>query len=247
MQFHVFGYTRSSRGGPADDISFGLPAFYYGEVIGRATLLLLGFPPMLLWMLLLAISFATGDQGDNTRIVLFGVFGTLFVASYAPSAGTSPFAISAEVFPLVIREVGHSIAVAINFILLGITLLVFPILRNAMGGYSAILGLFVGFSRLSVSVTLSHVQAALNFLAFILCFIFVPETKGRYVQPFYPRIIEQWRLTRACIELSKNSSSLSISQQGYTSAIVFSISPSGWQCAFSSQPRSNCDSCNRRM
>jgi hypothetical protein len=98
---------------------------------------------MFLWMLLLAISFKTGEQDGSTRPVLFGVFGILFAMFYSPTAGTSPFAISAEVFPLVIREVGHSLAVAVNFVLLGVILLVFPIMSNAMGGYSGGLGLFV--------------------------------------------------------------------------------------------------------
>jgi MFS family permease len=145
---------------------FGLPAFFYTDKIGRATLLLLGFPWMFLWMLILSISFITGEEDGSTRPVLFGVFGILFMAAYSPSAGTSPFAISAEVFPLVIREVGHSLAVAANFFLLGVILLVFPIMTQAMGGYKGSLGLFAG----------------LNIVAFILCFLFVPETKGRSLE-----------------------------------------------------------------
>ena len=97
---------------------------------------------------MLAISFKTGEQNGSTRPVLFGVFGILFMIFYSPTAGTSPFAISAEVFPLVIREVGHSIAVMVNFVLLGVILLVFPIMTQAMGGYGASLGLFVSYSTL---------------------------------------------------------------------------------------------------
>ncbi|EHK97039.1 putative Myo-inositol transporter 2 [Glarea lozoyensis 74030] len=83
-----------------------------------------------------------------------------------PTAGTSPFAISAEVFPLVVREVGHSFAVSVNFIGLGIMLLVFPSLSDAMGGYRGSLSLF----------------AALNLVALVLCYLFVPETKGRTLE-----------------------------------------------------------------
>ncbi|KAF2746755.1 hypothetical protein M011DRAFT_403878 [Sporormia fimetaria CBS 119925] len=144
---------------------FGLPAFYYGDSIGRATLLLLGFPFMFFFMLLLA--FFDTPQGGDTQGVLFGVFGLLFMIAYSPTAGTSPFAISAEVFPLIVREVGHSLAVTVNFVLLGFVLLVFPIMSEAMGGgYRRSLGLF----------------AALNVVAFILCFLFVPETRGRTIE-----------------------------------------------------------------
>jgi len=105
-------------------------------------MLLLGFFPMFVLMLILAFCFETG-QDSNARLPLVGVFGILFIIAYSPTAGTSPFAISAEVFPLVVREVGHSIAVAVNFIGLGIVLLIFPFLSDAMGGYTASLSLFV--------------------------------------------------------------------------------------------------------
>jgi hypothetical protein len=97
---------------------------------------------MFFWMLMLAISYEIGADDGNSRPVLFGVFAILFMIFYSPTAGTSPFAISAEVFPLVIREVGHSLAVAVNFVLLGFVLLLFPIMSREMGE-SASLGLFV--------------------------------------------------------------------------------------------------------
>ncbi|KAF2280456.1 MFS general substrate transporter [Westerdykella ornata] len=145
---------------------FGIPAFYYGETIGRATLLLLGFPFMFLFMLLLAIFFGIREPGEHSLTVLFGIFGLLFMISYSPTAGTSPFAISAEVFPLVIREVGHSLAVTVNFVLLGVVLLVFPSLSDNKGAYGSSLGLFAG----------------LNVIAFVLCYLYVPETKGRTLE-----------------------------------------------------------------
>ncbi|KAN0071903.1 Sugar transporter domain containing protein [Elaphomyces granulatus] len=140
---------------------FGLPAFWLLDRVGRSTMLLLGFIPMSILMLVLAFSFEPQATGDPNNIPLAGVFGILFVIAYSPTAGTSPFAISAEVFPLVVREVGHSLSVAVNFIGLGLVLLFFPSLSSAMGGYRQSLSLF----------------AALNLLAFGLCYLFVPETK----------------------------------------------------------------------
>ncbi|OXV10921.1 hypothetical protein Egran_01318 [Elaphomyces granulatus] len=140
---------------------FGLPAFWLLDRVGRSTMLLLGFIPMFILMLVLAFSFKAQATGDPSNIPLAGVFGIFFVIVYSPTVGTSPFAISAEVFPLVVREVGHSLSVAVNFIGLGLVLLFFPSLSSAMGGYRQSLSLF----------------AALNILAFGLCYLFVPETK----------------------------------------------------------------------
>lgn len=105
-------------------------------------MLLLGFVPMFVFMLVLAFSFKTGVEGD-ARVPLVSIFGILFIIAYSPTAGTSPFAISAEVFPLVVREVGHSLAVFVNFVGLGIVLLVFPSMAGGMHGYRGALGLFV--------------------------------------------------------------------------------------------------------
>jgi hypothetical protein len=108
-------------------------------------MLLLGFVPMFVLMLILAFSFKEGVDGD-ARVPLVSVFGILFIIAYSPTAGTSPFAISAEVFPLVVREVGHSLAVAVNFIGLGFVPSIFPSLSRAMGGYRGSLSLFVSTS-----------------------------------------------------------------------------------------------------
>lgn len=133
---------------------FGIPSFWLLENVGRATMILLGLPFMFLFMLALAFGFKTGESGD-LRAGLVGAFGILFLIAYSPTAGPAPFAISAEVFPLVVREVGHSLAVAVNFVGLGIVLQIFPSLSNAMGGYTASLGLFVRISLLGLSLNIS--------------------------------------------------------------------------------------------
>jgi nitrate/nitrite transporter NarK len=132
----------SSSNSMLTNVRFGTPAFWLLDRIGRTTMLLLGFLPMFVLMLVLAFCFKTNQDG-SARVPLVGVFGMLFIVAYSPTAGTSPFAISAEVFPLVVREVGHSIAVAVNFLGLGFVLLIFPSLSDAMGGYTASLSLFV--------------------------------------------------------------------------------------------------------
>lgn len=96
---------------------------------------------MFILLLITALLFQIPEK--NVRLVLVSIFGILYVMAYAPTAGPAPFAISAEVFSLVTREMGHSLAVGVNFVSLGIVLLIFPSLSDAMGGLTASLALFV--------------------------------------------------------------------------------------------------------
>jgi hypothetical protein len=79
--------------------------------------------------------------------------------------GTSPFSISAEVFPLVSREAGMAVSVAINLLGAGILVLVFPMLMHQIGTTGS-LCMFAG----------------LNVVAFVLVYLFVPETRRRTLE-----------------------------------------------------------------
>jgi MFS family permease len=80
----------------------GLPAYWLSDRIGRSIMLALGFPNMAWSMLVFAFLFKISDP--SVQIPLVSIFAVIFVLFYAPTAGTSPFSISAEVFPLVSRE-----------------------------------------------------------------------------------------------------------------------------------------------
>lgn len=142
---------------------FGLPAYWLSDKIGRSNMLCIGLPNTAWSMLAFAFLFKIQDQ--SIRTPLFGVFAVIFVAFYAPTAGTSPFSISAEVFPLVSREAGMAVSVAVNLLGAGILVLVFPFLLNVIGGTSA-------FS----------IFAGLNLVAFVLVYLFVPETRMRTLE-----------------------------------------------------------------
>jgi hypothetical protein len=81
------------------DNSFGLPAFWLLDRVGRATMLLLDFVPMFVLMLAPAFSFKDGPHGD-AHVALVGTFGLLFFVAYSPTAGTSPFRHIGRGFPL---------------------------------------------------------------------------------------------------------------------------------------------------
>lgn len=141
---------------------FGLPAYWLSDVIGRSIMLALGLPNMAWSMLVFAFLF---KMEGSAKVPLVSVFAIIFTAFYAPTAGTSPFSISAEVFPLVSREVGMAVSVAVNLLGAGILVLVFPFLMHSIGITGA-LSIFAG----------------LNLLAFALVYLFVPETKMRTLE-----------------------------------------------------------------
>lgn len=141
----------------------GLPAYWLSDRIGRSIMLALGFPNMAWSMLVFAFLFKISDS--SIQIPLVSIFAVIFVLFYAPTAGTSPFSISAEVFPLVSREAGMAVAVAVNLLGAGVLVLVFPFVMNSIGRTGS-LSIFAG----------------LNVVAFVLVYLLVPETKGRTLE-----------------------------------------------------------------
>jgi MFS family permease len=141
----------------------GLPAYWLSDRVGRSIMLALGFPNMAWSMLVFAFLFRISDSSVQKPLV--SIFAVIFVLFYSPTAGTSPFSISAEVFPLVSREAGMAVSVAVNLLGAGLLVLVFPFVLTSIGRTGS-LSIFVG----------------LNMVAFVLVFLFVPETKGRTLE-----------------------------------------------------------------
>ncbi|USP75004.1 uncharacterized protein yc1106_02278 [Curvularia clavata] len=142
---------------------FGLPAYWLADKVGRSNLLCLGFPNMAWSILVFGFLFHIHDQ--SVRVPMVSIFAIVFVAFYAPTAGTSPFSISAEVFPLVSREAGMAVSVAVNLLGAGILVLVFPFVFDSIGSTSSFC-----------------IFAGLNLVAFVLVYLFVPETRMRTLE-----------------------------------------------------------------
>ena len=96
---------------------------------------------------------------------MIAVFIYLFDAFYSPGEGPVPFTYSAEVFPLSHREVGMSWAVATNNFWATVVSLTFPRQLRAFGTTGAF-----GF------------YAAMNALAFLMIFFWLPETKQKSLE-----------------------------------------------------------------
>ena len=124
---------------------------------GRRWLLNRSFPLMAVTLLITAMCFLITHTGVRVGLVSF--FAILFTLAYSPGEGPVAFTLSAEVFPLVNREVGMSFAVFWNLLGAGILALVVPQLAYAIG-HPGLLGLFAG----------------LNVVAFALAYLLVPET-----------------------------------------------------------------------
>ena len=142
---------------------FAFPAFWTIDTFGRRSLLLFTFPQMT-WTLLAAGLCTLLNQG-TARTALVALFVYLFAAFYSPGEGPVPFTYSAEVFPLSHREVGMGFAVATCLFWAAVLGMTFPFLLKSTGTVGAF-GCYAGF----------------NFVALILIFFFVPETKKKTLE-----------------------------------------------------------------
>jgi hypothetical protein len=117
------------------------------------------------WTLLAAGLCFLIPSSSKAHLGLVALFIYLFAAFYSPGEGPVPFTYSAEVFPLSHREVGMSWAVATCLFWAAVLSITFPRMLDAMTPTGAF-----GF------------YAFLNVVAFVMIFLFVPETKQRTLE-----------------------------------------------------------------
>lgn len=138
---------------------FGLPAFYFIDRAGRRPLLLYLYPHLAWTTLAMAMSYYIPSDSTARPVVII-MWSYFFVAFYSPGQGPVPFLYSAESFPVTHREVGMSFAVAVNLFFAGMLTLLFPRMDHAIGPVRSLCTF-----------------AGLNVVAWILVFLFTPETK----------------------------------------------------------------------
>lgn len=142
---------------------FAFPAFWTIDTFGRRSLLLFTFPNMM-WTLL-AAGLCTLMPMSTARTALVALFVFLFGAFYSPGEGPVPFTYSAEVYPLSHREIGMGFAVATCLFWAAVLSMTFPFILDRLQTVGAF-GLYAGF----------------NFVALIMIFFLVPETKQRTLE-----------------------------------------------------------------
>lgn len=160
----VTGALLASWGFGLINFIFAWPAVWTIDTFGRRALLLFTFPNMCWTLLAAGMSFYI-PQSSSAHLGLIALFVYLFDAFYSPGEGPVPFTYSAEVFPLSHREIGMSWAVATNNFWASAVSLTFPRMLAAFTPQGAF-----GF------------YAAMNFLAFLMIFLWLPETKQRTLE-----------------------------------------------------------------
>lgn len=143
---------------------FAWPAVWTIDTFGRRGLLLFTFPNMF-WSLLAAGMCYFIPKSSKAHLGLVTLFIYIYDAFYSPGEGPVPFTYSAEVFPLSHREIGMSWAVATNNFWATVVSITFPRQLRAFG----VSGAF-GF------------YAAMNIVALIMIFLWLPETKQRTLE-----------------------------------------------------------------
>ncbi|KAK3048656.1 hypothetical protein LTR09_009965 [Extremus antarcticus] len=160
----VTGALLASWGFGIINFLFAWPAVWTIDTFGRRTLLLFTFPNMCWTLLAAGLCFYIPIE-NAAHLGLIATFVYIYDAFYSPGEGPVPFTYSAEVFPLSHREIGMSWAVATNNFWATVVSLTFPRQLRAFG----LTGAF-GF------------YAAMNFLAFIMIFLWLPETKQKSLE-----------------------------------------------------------------
>ncbi|PYH92608.1 galactose-proton symport [Aspergillus ellipticus CBS 707.79] len=160
----VTGALFASWGFGLVNFLFAFPAIFTIDTWGRRALLLFTFPQMAWTLLAAGFSFYI-PKGETAHLACIAFFVFLFAAFYSPGEGPVPYTYSAEVFPLSHREIGMSWAVATCL------------------GWAAVLS--ITFPRMLAVMTPTGAfgfYAGLNLTAFVMIFLWVPETKQRTLE-----------------------------------------------------------------
>ncbi|KAG5940742.1 hypothetical protein E4U60_000317 [Claviceps pazoutovae] len=146
---------------------FAFPAFFTIDSFGRRSLLLFTFPQMFWTLLAAGLCTLIDDEGSmaDARTGLVCLFVFLFGAFYSPGEGPVPFTYSAEVYPLSHRETGMGFAVATCLFWAAVLGITFPFLLERLDTIGAF-SLYAGF----------------NVIAFVMIFLWVPETMKRTLE-----------------------------------------------------------------
>lgn len=150
--------------------------FHIDRPNGRRMLLNYSFPGMALSLLGSALVLLKPGVRTTVVIAWHFIFLAFFMIAYSAGEGPAAFVISAEVFPLVNRELGMSLAVFWNFLGAGTLAVIAPWLLRELGQFGVLL-LFSG----------------LNLLAWFLCSWLIPDTGIEALEDVFQRLdITTW-------------------------------------------------------
>jgi hypothetical protein len=145
--------------------------FYIDKSNGRRNLLNWSFPCMAISLLASALVLKTSDEPGTGVIVAHYIFLAMFIIAYSIGEGPAAFVVSAEVFPLVNRELGMGLAVFWNFLGAGVLAVVAPALLQKLCQFGVLL-LFSGT----------------NLIAWFLCYWLVPNTGNEDLEDVFEQL-----------------------------------------------------------
>ena len=182
-------------------LSFAWPAVRSIDTFGRRALLLFTFPHMAWTLLAAGLCFLIpSSNGAHIGLIAFFIF--LFAAFYSPGEGPVPFTYSAEAFPLFHRGKSSPNVLSVE----PNRLLIESRSRNESScGYQPVLGLrsdyhispldcrfWPNWSHMLFRVRRKSIywrdtlttmdNRGLNVIAFVMIFLWVPETKQRTLE-----------------------------------------------------------------
>ncbi|KAH7076863.1 sugar transporter, partial [Paraphoma chrysanthemicola] len=157
-----------------------IPALFVMDISdGRRRVLNWSFPVMAFSLLGSALVLKIpedSNQPDIGAIVGHYIFLVLFMIAYSIGEGPAAFVVSAEVFPLVNRELGMSLAVCWNFMGAGFLAVIAPWLLKKLDQFGVLL-LFAGT----------------NLIAWFLCYWLVPSTGKEDLETVFEQLdITSW-------------------------------------------------------
>lgn len=164
------------------NFTFAWPAIWTIDTFGRRSLLLFTFPNMAWSLLAAAFSFYIPEE-KTAHLALIAMFVYIFGAFYSPGEGPVPFTYSAECFPLSHREVGMGWAVATCFCKFTHTRPRPAFADSLPPVWAAVLS--ISFPLILHAFTPTGAMgfyAGLNIIAFVMIFLWVPETKQRTLE-----------------------------------------------------------------
>jgi MFS family permease len=146
--------------------------FFIDRGNGRRTLLNCSFPCMAISLLGSALVLLNSGREPSPIVIAWHyIFLITFIIAYSIGEGPAAFVISAEVFPLVNRELGMSLAVFWNFSGAGLLAVVAPVLWNKLDQFGVLM-LFAGT----------------NLLAWFICDWLVPNTGNENLEDVFEQL-----------------------------------------------------------
>jgi MFS transporter, SP family, sugar:H+ symporter len=153
----------------AVNVATTFPGLYMVEKFGRRKCLSIGAAWMFMcYMVFASLGYFALENADGTNSTTIGyvmiVFACLFIAAFASTWGPMAWAVTSEIYPSRTRSVNIALSAASNW------------------SFNFFIGFATPFITSSIGFAYGYVFAACNFLAVLVVYFLLPETRGRSLE-----------------------------------------------------------------